>query len=156
MSHAALIDEYLAGPAALRAAVAGMSREQQMARPIAGKWSTLEVVCHLADFEPIYAERIKRVIVQPEAKFYSGDPNLFAKLAYESRDLDEELAVVEFTRRQLGRVLRTLSDADFQRQGVHSEAGPMSIEKLLRSVTAHITHHLPFIAEKRQALGATA
>jgi len=44
-----LIDEYLAGPQLLRQAIAGMSREQLLARPIPGKWSTLEVICHLAD-----------------------------------------------------------------------------------------------------------
>ena len=47
-----LTDAYLAGPPALRQAVAGMSREQLTARPVPGKWSTLEVVCHLADFDP--------------------------------------------------------------------------------------------------------
>ena len=57
-----LIDSYLAGARTLRQAVAGMSREQLRARPIPGKWSTLEVVCHLADFEPVFADRMKRVI----------------------------------------------------------------------------------------------
>jgi uncharacterized damage-inducible protein DinB len=57
-----LIDAYLAGTTALRQAVTGMSREQLLARPVSGKWSTLEVVCHLADFDPILADRMKRVI----------------------------------------------------------------------------------------------
>ena len=54
-----LIDTYLAGPALLREAVAGLNRDQLLARPVPGKWSTLEVVCHLADFEPVYADRMK-------------------------------------------------------------------------------------------------
>ena len=41
----------------LRNAVAGMTREQLVARPVPGRWSTLEVVCHVADFEPILADR---------------------------------------------------------------------------------------------------
>ena len=41
---AELIETYVAGPPALRAAVAGMTREQLVARPVPGKWSTLEVV----------------------------------------------------------------------------------------------------------------
>src|SRR5437763_658750 len=59
-----LIEQYLDGPKQLRAAVAGMSREQVTARPIAGKWSTLEVVAHLTDFDPIYADRMKRVLAE--------------------------------------------------------------------------------------------
>ena len=43
-----------------------MTQEQLIARPIPGKWSTLEVVCHLADFEIVYADRIKRVIAENE------------------------------------------------------------------------------------------
>ena len=39
-----LAEQYLAGAAALRQAVKGMTREQLVARPVAGKWSTLEVV----------------------------------------------------------------------------------------------------------------
>ena len=61
MALAELADVYLAGAAQLRAAVAGMTREQLIARPIPGTWSTLEVVAHIADFEPISTDRIRRV-----------------------------------------------------------------------------------------------
>ena len=62
MESEAMIDAYLGGIEVLRLAVAGMTPEQLVARPVPGRWSTLEVVCHLADFEPIYADRMKRVI----------------------------------------------------------------------------------------------
>ena len=55
-----LIDTYTSGPLQLRRYVAGMTRDQLLARPVAGKWSTLEVVAHISDFEPILADRIKR------------------------------------------------------------------------------------------------
>src|SRR5207249_780795 len=95
MTKDEMIDAYLAGVGALRTAVAGMTREQLLARPVAGKWSTLEVVCHLADFEPILADRMKRVIALDRPTLLSADENQFAaKLAYHQRDLDEELAIV--------------------------------------------------------------
>ena len=71
-----LIEDYLAGPQLLRQAVAGMSPEQLIARPIPGKWSTLEVVCHLADFEIVCADRIKRVIAENEPTLFGGDQKL--------------------------------------------------------------------------------
>jgi hypothetical protein len=37
MNHDALIEEYLAGPGLLRRAVAGMTMDQLLARPIPGK-----------------------------------------------------------------------------------------------------------------------
>ena len=44
-----VIEAYLAGPRDLRAAVDGLSREQLASRPVPGKWSILEVVCHLTN-----------------------------------------------------------------------------------------------------------
>jgi hypothetical protein len=83
MDPKTLIDSYLDGPQLLRQAVAGMSQEQLIARPIPGKWSTLEVICHLADFEIVGADRIKRVIAENEPTLFGGDQNVFAaRLAY--------------------------------------------------------------------------
>src|SRR5580700_7806669 len=104
MSLPQMIDAYLAGPAALRKAVAGLSREQLLARPVPGKWSTLEVVCHLADFDPILADRMKRVIAEEKPQLLGADEKRFAAaLAYHERDLEEELTIIERTRSQLGR-----------------------------------------------------
>src|SRR5215472_67850 len=113
MNHDALIEEYLAGPGLLRRAVSGMTRNQLLDRPIPGKWSTQEVVCHLADYEPIYADRMKRVIALEEPELLKGDPTLFAaRLVYDHRDMEEELAIIEWTRKQMVRILRTLTPAD--------------------------------------------
>jgi uncharacterized damage-inducible protein DinB len=156
-SFAQLIESYLQGPAILRKAVAGMSREQVHARPVAGKWSTLEVVCHLADFDPIYADRMKRIIAVDKPQIIGADENTFAKaLAYDQRDLEEELTIIEKTRSQLARILRTLPDQALQRVGIHSERGVMTLEQFLTGMIDHIPHHAKFIHEKRQALGLPA
>jgi uncharacterized damage-inducible protein DinB len=154
MEPARLIDEYLAGPRVLRTAVEGMSEEQLDAVPVPGKWSTRQVVCHLADFEPIYADRMKRVIAEEQPTFFGGDPDVFAaRLAYAARDVEEELRLIEAVRGQLGRILRTLSAADFHREGIHSQDGPLSLRTLLERVTRHLPHHVQFIQAKRAALG---
>jgi hypothetical protein len=153
MNHDALIEQYLAGPGLLRRAVADMTREQLLARPIPGKWSTPEVVCHLADYEPNYADRMKRVIALKEPELLQGDPGLLAtRLAYDQRGVEEELALIEITRKQMAWILRALTPEDFQRQGGHSRDGALTLEVLLQRVTAHIPHHVRFIEEKRRAL----
>lgn len=155
MSTADLIESYAAGPKLLREATRGMTREQALARPVAGKWSTLECVCHIADFEIVYADRMKRVIAENQPTMFGGDPDVFAAaLAYQERDLAEELALIEACRRQVARILRTLKPEAFQRIGKHSEAGPLSLQTLLERVTGHISHHVKFIDEKRAALKA--
>ncbi len=148
-----LIETYLEGPTILRKAVAGMNREQIQARPVAGKWSTLEVVCHLADFDPILADRMKRIIAEDKPQLLGADEKHFAAaLAYHQRDIEEELTIIEKTRSQLARILRTLPAEALQRVGVHSERGPLTLERMIGLATNHIAHHVKFIHEKRQAL----
>jgi uncharacterized damage-inducible protein DinB len=152
-----LIDGYLAGPKVLRQAVAGMSPDQVLARPVPGKWSTLEVVCHLADFEPIYADRMKRVIAEDQPLLLNADEQRFAaRLAYQARDLQEELVLIEHTRSQLARILRTLPAEALERRGIYRRDGqdePRTLERLLTTITNHIPHHVKFILDKRRALG---
>ena len=153
MDYADLIRGYCAGPQMLRAAVAGMTAEQLDARPIPGKWSTKQVICHIADFEPVYVDRMKRVIAEHEPTLLSGDPDLFAaRLAYDQRDVAVELDFIEAARKHMEPILRSLRPEDFLRQGNHSEAGPITLEKLLTNITNHIPHHVKFIEEKRAAL----
>ena len=154
MDTSSRIDAYLAGPKLLRQAVAGMTREQLLARPVAGKWSTLEVICHLADFDPILCDRMKRVIAEEKPSLIGADEKHFAaKLAYHDRDLEEELNIIEKGRSQMARILRTLRPADYERIGIHSERGALTLERLLELATKHIPHHVQFIQEKRKALG---
>ena len=148
-----IIDDYVSGPQLLRQAVAGMTREQLVARPVPGKWSTLEVICHLADFEIVHADRIKRVIAENEPTLLGGDEKIFAaRLAYHRRNAEEELLVIETIRKQVARILRTLKPEDFQRRGIHSEFGPMTLDACVRQCVNGIPHHVRFIEEKRKAM----
>lgn len=150
-----LADAYLKGAADLRGMVAGMTREQLVARPVAGKWSTLEVVCHVADFEPILVDRMKRIVAMGDTPLLlAADEDEYAKkLCYHDRDVDEELALIDATRRSTARILRTLSATDLQQQGVHNKRGLLTLERVIQLAVNHIPHHLPFIAAKKQALG---
>jgi hypothetical protein len=154
MDQAALIDDYLASAVRLRASVAGLSPEQLKQRPIDGKWSTLEVVCHLADFEIVVADRIKSTIAEDKPHLPGRDEKLFAaRLHYHDRDVENELALVDAIHRQVATILRRLEPDDFQRVGVHSEAGPLTLDALVARATGHIAHHLKFVEEKRRAMG---
>jgi hypothetical protein len=97
---------------------------------------------------------MKRIIALDKPTLAAADENLYAaKLAYHNRDLSDELAVIDVTRNQMARILRPLPDAALERVGIHSERGPRTLADILSGATNHIAHHLPFIAEKRKALG---
>lgn len=153
-SHDALIEDYLASLPRLRRAVAGMTPDQLRARPVAGRWSTLEVVCHLVDSEQAWCHRMKRVIAEDRPLLIGYDETRFtAGLPYHENDIEEELTLLEGMRRQMARTLRTLPESAWSRTGVHSERGLITLEEMLRAEVEHVPHHIGTIEEKRKALG---
>jgi hypothetical protein len=149
-----LIRDYIDVVAQLKDSVAGLTEEQRRSHPVPGKWSVHEVVCHIADFEPIATDRICRVIALDRPSLLGADETEFAKsLAYDARDFGEQMQLIEILHSHTARILRTLPESAFQRVGVHSEAGPLTLEQLVIRATNHLPHHIAFIKEKRQAMG---
>ena len=156
-SRDALIDAYLASLPPLRKAVADLGPEQLQARPVPGRWSTLEVVCHLVDSEQAWCHRMKRVIAEDRPLLIGYDETRFtAALPYHENDLEEELTLMEAMRNQMARTLRGLPDSAWSRTGVHNERGLITLEEMLRAEVEHVPHHLAHILEKRKALGLPA
>jgi anti-anti-sigma regulatory factor len=148
-----LIAQYDQGPSLLRESLSGLTSIQVRIPAPPGVWSALQVVCHIADFELVYSDRMKRVVAEDNPTMFGGDPDVFAaKLAYSQRSIDEELDVITAVRRQTSRFLRTLSPADFERTGLHSDDGVLTLQRLLERIAGHIPHHVKFIEGKRQTL----
>ena len=148
-----LIEAYSGGPKLLGEALRLTANADLDARPIEGKWSIREVVCHLADSEIIYADRMKRVIAENSPTFFEADPDLFGPALFcPRRPLDKEFDVVEAIRAHMLPILQSCDTVDFQRTGVHSVDGPLTLQTLLERITAHLPHHVAFIKEKLQAM----
>ena len=149
-----LISAYESGPQQLRDAVAGLTPEQLRARPIQGRRSTLEAVCHLADCEQFFADRMKRTIATDRPLLLGAEGSRYpGPLHYHDRDVSEEVELVTITRRQMARILRLLDDGAWSRTAVHSETGLVTLRQLVLHAVRHLDHHLGFVAEKRRALG---
>ena len=164
-----LLNDYVAGGDLLKRTIAGMSRANVLARPVPGKWSTLEVVCHLADFEPIFADRIKRILAMEQPLLMAADGMRYVIVgdlgkawsfdtlnrAFRLLHSNPEAELIALTRQQLATILRAKQSEAFQRTGVHSGLGLVTVEQILTKATQHMLHHVPFIVEKKKALGLT-
>ncbi len=152
-----LIQRYLTGPESLRTACAGLSTAQLATPANPGRWSIQQVVCHLSDFEIVYADRIKRVLAEERPTMFSGDPDQFAaRLAYTQRTVEDELQLITALRRSVATILQQMDIGDWERVGVHSDAGPLTLHTLVERVTGHIPHHLQFIQAKRVTLASVS
>jgi len=153
-----IIENYLAACAAVQTSFSDMSRELLMARPVANKWSALEVLCHLVDTDLVVALRIRAALT-------SDCPRLMAAtreetttvLASDSRDAEEELALFQTIRNETARIIRAMPPNALDRQAVLVKAGGVevtrSIRQFLTGITEHVAHHLAFVDEKRRTLG---
>ena len=148
-----LIEDYSRGPQLVRSALEGIAETHLDQLPIEGTWSIRQVVCHLADSDIVYVDRMKRVIAEDNPTFFDADPDLLVPgLFCERRRLDVELDLIESVRAHMLPILLSCNETHFGRNGIHSTDGPMSLETLLQRVTLHVPHHLAFVEKKVAAL----
>jgi uncharacterized damage-inducible protein DinB len=149
-----LLESYLAGIEQIAQSVAGLTEVQLHERPFAHQWTILEVLCHLADSEGLFTERMKRVLVEDRPAMPLANPDLYVtRLAYHEREVAEELAYLGAVRQQMARILSVQPPEAWARVGIHSKEGERTLEQIVRKAVDHVQHHLRFIEEKRQAMG---
>lgn len=150
-----LVAAHERGAGDLRAAVPGMTAGQVLARPVPGRWSTAECVAHLADTEVFFTDRIVRTVALDRPLLMAADETLYIeRLDYQGADLEEQLTLFIALRRHAARVLRAQPPGAWSRTAVHSGSGLLTLRQLVLQPVRHLRHHLPFLAEKRAALGA--
>jgi DinB superfamily len=148
------IDDYEKAADKLTLSLRGLQREDLLAFPVPGTWSIQQIAIHLADSELVFADRMKRVIAEENASLIAWSENKWVEhLRYEEQSAEDAGRLVELTRRQMARILRGQRDEAFDRKGIHSEVGPISLKELVLKSNSHLDHHLKFLVDKREKLG---
>ena len=148
-----LIETYAAGGTKLRDAVAGLSEQQLKAFPVPGTWSIQQIVVHLNDADAVGIDRMKRVAAMEGPLLMGYDENAFTeRLHYEAQPVGETLELFDLNRRLWAITLRALPDEAFERFGIHSERGKLTLAELVKDYIRHLEHHLGFILRKREIL----
>jgi uncharacterized damage-inducible protein DinB len=127
----------------LAVTLSGVSEETLSASPISGKWSAREQLAHLARYHQIFLQRINRILSEqvPEFPRYRAedDPEWPAWMSLPTPQL---LVQISSMRAKLIARLRSLSEEDFARTGVHPKFGSMSLSLWLEFFLVHEAHHL--------------
>ena len=138
----ALIEQYAQGPDELRKALARVPREALQWRPAPGKWSAHEVIVHCADSETNAALRLRYLLAEREPLIVGYDQDAWARLFdYHAQPLEESLAVTAAARGRTLPLLRRMSEADWAKEGRHTESGRYTAEDWLRIYAAHVAGH---------------
>jgi hypothetical protein len=137
-----LIARYAAGVAAVEEALQGFPERDLTAHPIAGKWSAAEIVHHLADSETTSALRLRKLLVDDHAVIHGYDQEAYARsLHYNDRPIGPSLEAFRAARISTMQVIERMTDADWAREGWHTESGRYGAERWLEIYAQHAHGH---------------
>jgi hypothetical protein len=140
-------------PAALRNAIAGLSRAQLDTRY--RNWSGRQIVHHLADSHVNSYIRFKWALTEERPTIKAYDEGRWADLAdARTGDVEAPLALVEGLHRRWAQLLRSMSSEHFARCFVHPETGAVvSLAEALCYYAWHCRHHTAQIIWLREQNG---
>lgn len=141
-------------PGNLRSAVTGLG-DAQLDTPYRPEgWTLRQTVHHIADSHINTLTRFKLALTEdtpPTIKPYHEDR--WAELADSNLPVDVSLAIIEGVHTRLVKVLRSLSEDEFQKQFIHPETGPWTIESATALYAWHSKHHTAHITGTRERYG---
>ena len=146
-----LIQQYKDGYRVVSDALEKISDAELDARPGPGKWSVREIVHHLADAEMIGGLRLRMLLASERPTIVSYDQDEYARRLHYDRPIDTSLGAFRAARASAAELLDHMSEAEWQREGVHSEAGRYTMERWLELYAAHAHAHAQQIAVARKA-----
>jgi hypothetical protein len=118
--------------------------------PEPGKWSIRQIVAHLADSEMVAGARLRRIIAEDHPRLEAYDQNAWAtNLDYGRRKTSQALETFRRIRGENYELLKDLPGPVFEREGVHSERGPMSLKVLLQLIAEHAENHAAQMRTRR-------
>lgn len=147
----ALIAKYKDGSRLVAEALAGSTEAELDARPAPGKWSAREITHHLADSEMIAAIRLRMLLAEDEAVIRAYDQKLYAGRLYYARPIQASLEAFRAARSSTAEILEQMTEAQWARQGTHSESGRYSPERWLEIYAQHAHTHADQIRTARAA-----
>jgi DinB family protein len=118
--------------------------------PEPGKWSIRQIIAHLADAEMVAGMRLRRIIAEENPRIEAFDQNAWAtNLDYGRRKTSQALETFRRIRGENYELLKDLSPAAFEREGLHSERGAISLKFLLQLIAEHAEQHAAQLRARR-------
>lgn len=151
-----LLERFRRGAEILAVATTGASNPELDFVPAPGKWSARQIACHLADSEIVAHTRLRRIIAEDNPRIEAWDEAAWAeKLDYRKRKISQALETFRRIRGENYELLKGLDEAMFQRTGVHSERGTLTLLDMVRTYAEHAENHVKQIMAARQAYKQT-
>lgn len=147
-----LIDQYKEGYRVVAEALAGATDAELDTPPAPGKWTARQIAQHLGDSEMTAAVRLRLLIATPSPQIAGYDQDEFARrLYYDTRPIEASLDAFNAARRSTAEILERMTEAEWRREGTHSEEGRYTPERWLEIYAGHAHAHAEQIRAARAA-----
>jgi hypothetical protein len=154
-TRAEKVQEYRDGVARVKEALAGATDAELDARPAPDKWTAREIVHHLADSEMTSAIRLRRLLAEDKPVIVAYDQEEYARRLHYDRPIDASMRAFAAARETTAELLDGLSEAEWAREGTHSESGHYSVLIWLDIYVKHAHGHADQIRRARAAVART-
>jgi hypothetical protein len=106
-----------------------------------GKWTTQQVMVHLAQWEMIFGVRVRCAVAIPGYVIQPMEQDPFLHLEGPAVDGPTAWAALKQMRRMNIALASSLSDAQRHTVAQHPERGPIEVEDLIVTMAGHGVHH---------------
>lgn len=138
----------------ITAAIVGLTAAQLQIIPADGGWSIQQILIHLPDSEAVGYERIRRVIAEERPTLQLYDEDAWARnLHYHQQDPHLALELFKLLRQSSAALLHQLPAETWERTGLHTENGEMSLYTVFQTYLNHGEAHLQQIEDVKRHLG---
>ena len=148
--YAATLDAYRSAPVELREVISALDDAQLDATPVAGTWSIRQIVVHLLHAELFLTARMLQIAAEDVPLLMNWDENAFAaRLSARAVPMQVAIATINHLRTATFATLGELPEPDFERVGIHSKAGKLTLRDVLHKAASHFEHHMTHLRRKR-------
>ena len=147
----AWIRQIAEAPAALRAAVSGLSQAQLDMPYRPDGWTVRQVVHHVPDSHMNAYIRFKWTLSEDNPTIKAYDQHAWARIAdTKLTPIEVSLDLLDAVHKRWVVLLESLQEDDWTRPLIHPENGPMTLDRLLQLYAWHGRHHAAHITELRK------
>ena len=130
-------------PRLIAGLIRGLADAKLAHRPRSDKWAVIEIIARLAEDELVTSWRYRQMIENNGCALPSFDQDQWARLGdYGSWKAADALDMFRLLREANVRMLERLSKGEWERFGVHSERGRISVRDLARHMAGHDMNHV--------------
>jgi hypothetical protein len=141
--YPSLVDRLKTQHEALPIIIANTNKSAMELNPAPGKWSIKDNIAHLAKYQPLFIERMHKIMDDDGLAFERYSADLDPEFpTWQIRETEELLIQISSDRKLIQALITGLQPEQLSRTGIHPKYGKLTIVDWTEFFLLHEAHHL--------------